>query len=230
MGAMSGSAVGIFAISSKFATTMDMIYGFFYQSWKESSARILNDDDKDEFYNLVYKYLKSFMYSIVLLITAFIPLIFYVLIDKSYNEAILYVPILLIATYFSNISGFYGGIFTAYKDTKIMGTTTIVAAVVNLILMISSINLAGLYAVSLAALIANLVVYQYRKVKVRKYVRLKENKWKMAIDCIVTGVVLALFYSMQIYLQVIGIIIAILYSIGMNCALLHKVYLKIKHK
>ena len=36
------------------------------------------------------------------------------------------------ATYFANISGFYGGVFTAYKDTKIMGTTTVAAAIINL--------------------------------------------------------------------------------------------------
>ena len=68
--------MGIYAISSKFANLMDMIYGFFYQSWKESSARVLQSNDRDDFYNLVYKYLKGFMYSIVLLITSFMPIIF----------------------------------------------------------------------------------------------------------------------------------------------------------
>ena len=36
-----------------------------------------------------------------------------ILINKNFYNAIYYVPILLIATYFANISGFYGGIFTA---------------------------------------------------------------------------------------------------------------------
>ena len=147
MNILDSSLVGIYAISSKFATAMDMIYGFFYQSWKESSARVMQDNDRDEFYNLVYTYLKRFMYAVVLLITAFMPIFFNILIADTFNEAILYVPILLLATYFMNISGFYGGIFTAYKDTKIMGTTTIVAAVINLMLMVASIQYGDLYAV-----------------------------------------------------------------------------------
>ena len=220
MNIMASGALGIYAISSKFANLMDMIYGFFYQSWKESSARVLQSNDRDDFYNLVYKYLKSFMYSIVLLITSFMPIVFKFLIADTYLEAILYVPILLLATYFSNISGFYGGIFTAYKDTKIMGTSTIVAALINLVLMFIIIKFWGLYAVAISALIANIVVYQYRKIKVKKYVILIENRKKIIFDWIMTGIIFLLFYSMNINLQMIGILISIIYFVSMNYEIL----------
>lgn len=220
MNIMTSGALGIYAISSKFANLMDMIYGFFYQSWKESSARVLQSNDRDDFYNLVYKYLKSFMYSVVLLITSFMPIIFKFLIADTYSEAILYVPILLLATYFSNISGFYGGIFTAYKDTKIMGTSTIVAALINLVLMFIIIKFWGLYAVAISALIANIVVYQYRKIKVKKYVILIENRKKIIFDWIMTGIIFLLFYSMNINLQMIGILISIIYFVSMNYEIL----------
>ena len=216
MGVLSSNFVGLYAISSKFATAMDMIYGFFYQSWKESSARVMQDDNKNEFYNLVYKYLKRFMYAIVLVLTACMPIIFKFLIADSFKEAILYVPILLISTYFMNISGFYGGIFTAYKDTKIMGTTTILAAIINLVLMFITIKFGGLYAVSLSALVANFVVYQYRKIKVRKYVILKENKYGILSDWLMTTMILSLFYTMNFKLQILGIIISFIYAVITN--------------
>ena len=230
MNIMTSGALGIYAISSKFANLMDMIYGFFYQSWKESSARVLQSNDRDDFYNLVYKYLKSFMYSIVLLITSFMPIIFKFLIADTYLEAILYVPILLLATYFSNISGFYGGIFTAYKDTKIMGTSTIVAAIINLVLMFIIINFWGLYAVAISALIANIVVYQYRKIKVKKYVILIENRKKIIFDWIMTGIIFLLFYSMNINLQIIGILVSVVYFIIMNYAVLKLIKNKLANR
>lgn len=230
MNIMTSGALGIYAISSKFANLMDMIYGFFYQSWKESSARVLQSNDRDDFYNLVYKYLKSFMYSIVLLITSFMPIIFKFLIADTYSEAILYVPILLLATYFSNISGFYGGIFTAYKDTKIMGTSTIVAAIINLILMFIIINFWGLYAVAISALIANIVVYQYRKIKVKKYVILIENRKKIIIDWIMTGIIFLLFYSMNINLQIIGMLVSVVYFVSMNYAILKLIKNKLANR
>ena len=230
MNIMTSGALGIYAISSKFANLMDMIYGFFYQSWKESSARVLQSNDRDDFYNLVYKYLKSFMYSIVLLITSFMPIIFKFLIADTYLEAILYVPILLLATYFSNISGFYGGIFTAYKDTKIMGTSTIVAAIINLVLMFIIINFWGLYAVAISALIANIVVYQYRKIKVKKYVILIENRKKIILDWIMTGIIFLLFYSMNINLQIIGMLVSVVYFVSMNYAILKLIKNKLANR
>lgn len=230
MNIMTSGALGIYAISSKFANLMDMIYGFFYQSWKESSARVLQSNDRDDFYNLVYKYLKGFMYSIVLLITSFMPIIFKFLIADTYSEAILYVPILLLATYFSNISGFYGGIFTAYKDTKIMGTSTIVAALINLVLMFIIINFWGLYAVAISALIANIVVYQYRKIKVKKYVILIENRKKIIIDWIMTGIIFLLFYSMNINLQIIGMLVSVVYFVSMNYAILKLIKNKLANR
>lgn len=230
MNIMTSGALGIYAISSKFANLMDMIYGFFYQSWKESSARVLQSNDRDDFYNLVYKYLKSFMYSIVLLITSFMPIVFKFLIADTYLEAILYVPILLLATYFSNISGFYGGIFTAYKDTKIMGTSTIVAATINLVLMFIIINFWGLYAVAISALIANIAVYQYRKIKVKKYVILIENRKKIIFDWIMTGIIFLLFYSMNINLQIIGILVSVVYFIIMNYAVLKLIKNKLANR
>ena len=216
MNVVGSAATGLYAVSYKFPNLMDTVYGFFYQSWKESSARVLGNESQNDFYNMVYKYLKNFMFAIVLGLTAFMPIIFKILINKNYYNAIYYVPILLIATYFANISGFYGGIFTAYNDTKIMGTTTIVAAVINLVINLFTIKWIGVYAAALSTLIANLVVYMYRKRKVERYIKLNEN-WKNSfIAFIVTSIVLFLFYSERWTYIVLACLISVLYAIITN--------------
>ena len=225
MNVVGSAATGLYAVSYKFPNLMDTVYGFFYQSWKESSARVLGNESQNDFYNMVYKYLKNFMFAIVLGLTAFIPIIFKILINKNYYNAIYYVPILLIATYFANIPGFYGGIFTAYKDTKIMGTTTIAAAVINLVINLFTIKWIGVYAAALSTLIANLVVYMYRKRKVRRYIKLNEN-WKNSfIAFIVTSIVLFLFYSERWTYIVLSCLISVLYAIITNMDMI-KIILK----
>lgn len=225
MNVVGSAATGLYAVSYKFPNLMDTVYGFFYQSWKESSARVLGNESQNDFYNMVYKYLKNFMFAIVLGLTAFMPIIFKILINKNYYNAIYYVPILLIATYFANISGFYGGIFTAYKDTKIMGTTTIAAAVINLVINLFTIKWIGVYAAALSTLIANLVVYMYRKRKVRRYIELNEN-WKNSfIAFIVTSIVLFLFYSERWTYIVLSCLISVLYAIITNMDMI-KIILK----
>lgn len=219
MNYMGSNYSGLYAVSYKFPTLMDTIYSFFYQSWKESSARVMGDSDQNIFYNSVYNYLKNFMYSVVLGMIAFMPLVFHFLVNPSYQDAILYVPILLMATYFSNISGFYGGIFTAYKDTKIMGTTTIVAACINLMVNFCLIHMWGLYAAAFSTLLANLVVCFYRRIKVRKYIVLQENYRKKLFSCVVTVFVLIMFYCNRYIYTFIGCLISVVYALLMNQSL-----------
>lgn len=223
-------ATGLYAVSYKFPNLMDTVYGFFYQSWKESSARVMGDDSQNDFYNAVYKYLKNFMYALVLGMSAFMPLIFRIMINKNYYEALFYVPILLLATYFANISGFYGGIFTAYKDTKIMGTTTLTAAILNLTINLLMIHKFGIYAAAISTLVANFLIYLYRRWKVSKYIELNEDRRETVIAIASTIVIFALFYSKNLICIGLSCFISILYAVIMNRTLIMKLWNRLKSK
>ena len=230
MNVVGSSATGLYAVSYKFPNLMDTVYGFFYQSWKESSARVLGDESQNDFYNSVYKYLKNFMFALVLGMTAFMPLVFHVLINKSYYNAIYYVPILLMATYFANISGFYGGVFTAYKDTKIMGTTTVAAAIINLAINLFLIKWIGIYAAALSTLIANLAVYIYRKRKVKRYIELNENWKSSGITIIVAVIIFILFYSEKTSYIIVACCVSVVYALITNYEILRNIIIQIKSK
>lgn len=230
MNVVGSSATGLYAVSYKFPNLMDTVYGFFYQSWKESSARVLGDKSQNAFYNSVYKYLKNFMFALVLGMTAFMPIVFHILINESYYKAIYYVPILLMATYFANISGFYGGIFTAYKDTKIMGTTTVAAAIINLAINLILIRWIGIYAAAFSTLIANLAVYIYRKRKVKRYIQLNEN-WKSSIIAIIIAcIIFILFYSEKTVYVLLACCISIAYALITNYEMIKNILIQIKFK
>lgn len=230
MNVLGSDAAGLYAVSYKFPNLMDTVYGFFYQSWKESSARVLNGENQDDFYNSVYENLKNFMFSLVIGMTAFMPLVFFILINKNYYAAIQYIPVLLLATYFSNMSGFYGGIFTAYKDTKIMGTTTVAAATINLSVNLLMIRKFGIYAAAVSTLVANFVVYVYRKIKVRKYIRLKENWKKSTFAVLFTVVEFVFFYTMNKMLWMAGCVLAVFYAFFLNRSMMFFVVKKMKTK
>ena len=227
---LGSKATGLYAVSYKFPNLMDTVYGFFYQSWKESSARVMGEDSQNDFYNNVYETLKNFMYALVLGMSAFMPLVFRVLINKNYYEALLYVPILLLATYFANISGFYGGIFTAYKDTKIMGTTTLTAAILNVTINLLMIHKFGIYAAAISTLVANFVIYLYRRWKVSKYVKLSENKKNIVISIVSTLAIFILFYSKNTLCMCISCFIALLYAGVMNKTLIVALWNQMRRK
>ena len=107
-------------------------------------------------------------------------------------------------------------IFTAYKDTKIMGTTTVAAAIINIAVNILLIYKFGLFAAAVSTLVANFIVYVYRKVKVKKYIILQENIFETIFSIVVIILVWGLFYSENIIFQGIGCIISMLYAVIAN--------------
>ena len=222
---VSSAANGIYAMASKFPNIISVLYGYFYTAWKESAARIVKEENKNEYYNSIYHDAKRFLYAVTICLIAAMPFVFPIFINETYDEAYIYIPIIMIATYYSNLSSFFGGIFSAYKDTKIMGSTTIIAAILNLVIMIAFVTNFEIYAACFSMLIANLLVYFYRRKKLKKYLKLKELKWKgpmlfLAIICLA-------YYAKYIpgisgntaliwIINIISLLIAILYSLANN--------------
>ena len=222
---VSSAANGIYAMASKFPNIISVVYGYFYTAWKESAARIVKEDNKNDYYNSIYHDAKRFLYAITICLIAAMPFVFPIFINETYDEAYIYIPIIMIATYYSNLSSFYGGIFSAYKDTKIMGSTTIVAAILNVVIMCVFVNQFKIYAACFSMLIANLIVYFYRKKKLRRYIKLRELKWQgpmlfLTIICLayyakyvpVIGEKTILLWGINI----LSLLIAILYSLANN--------------
>mgnify|MGYP001852237556 FL=1 len=236
---VSSAANGIYAMANKFPNIINVLYGYFYTAWKESAAKIVKEDNKNQYYNSIYHDAKRFLYAVTICLIAVMPFAFPIFINEAYDEAYVYIPIVMIATYYSNLSSFYGGIFSAYKDTKIMGTTTIVAAVINLVIDLLLVNSLKIYAACFSTLIANLIVYFYRKKKLKKYLKLKELKWQgpmlfLAIICLayyakyipVIGNNPVLLWT----INVISLVIAVLYSLLNNWKFIKGIINTIKGK
>ena len=214
-------ANGIYSVANKFPNIVYTCYGFFSTAWKESAARILKEDNKSAYYNSIYKDIKFFLKAIVLGLIAVMPFAFPILVDSSYGDAYVYIPILVISIYYTNMSNFYGGIFTAYKDTKIMGSTTVMAAITNIVINLIFIPKFGIYAATFSTLISNFIVYVYRRVRLTDYIRLKEKfNYVFWILLVIT---LASYYYNNIITNVITFIVVLAYCIFTNWNLLKKI-------
>ena len=186
---------GIFSMAHKFPVIVNSISSFFYTAWKETSAKVLNDGNPEEFYNAVYQKYDIFAKSIVIGVISILPMIFPVMVKNEFIESYAYVPVLLVAIYLANMAGFYGGIFSAYKNTKIMGTTTALAAAINVAVDLILITQIGLWAAALSTLISNLYVYVARRKAVKAYVSLALDKKADGVLIALLTVALAMYYS-----------------------------------
>ena len=221
-------ANGLYSIANKFPNIIYTFYGFFSTAWKESAARILKEDNKAQYYNSIYKDIKFFLKAIVLGLIAIMPFAFPLLVDPNYNEAYIYIPILVISIYYTNMSNFYGGIFTAYKNTKIMGSTTLLAAIMNVTLNLLFIPKMGIWAATLSTLISNVIVFAYRRYRLREYIQLKEKFnyvfWILLVITLIT------YYKNNMILNVVMLAIVLVYCIITNKNFIKKMLQPIIHK
>ena len=210
-------------MACKFPNIINVIYGYFYTAWKESSAKIIKDEESKKVYNSIYHDMKRILFTVTILLIAVMPFMFNVFINKQYDEAFIYIPLIIIATYYANLSSFIGGIFTAFKQTKIIGTTTIVAAIINLIIDLILIWKIQIYAACISTLLANIIIYYYRKYKLRKLIKLKElNMIGPGIILLIVCFVYYLKYIPNVAFSVyycvnfVVLVLVAIYSIAVN--------------
>lgn len=221
---------GILAIAHKFPNIMNTVYGYFYTAWKEEASRAIKEDNPNKFYNYIYDILSRFLIAISLGMISILPFVFNIFVNVSFNEAYKYIPLLVIAMYFGNISGFYGGIFSANKKTKIMGTTTIFSAIINIVINILLIKALGIYATIISTFVANFTVCIYRYTKLKEFVVLKNN-YKLYLSTIIILIIIIIcYYSSKRIMNIIGFSVMIIYVIYINKNVLFSILLKVKEK
>jgi len=214
-GILGSSANGIYSIANKFPNVMNTLYGFFYTAWKESASKALKVEEHNAYYNSIYKAVRNFLFAVSLGLIVIMPFAFKVLINEAYNEALLYIPILVIAVYYGNLSGFYGGLFVAFKDTKTLGISTIAGAIINILVNVLLINSIGIYAAAISTLVSNYLVNEYRKIKVRKFVSIS-YKEHLVTDFIMMMAVCVVFYYNNFILNIISLFFTCLYCLYIN--------------
>ena len=158
-----------------------------------------------------------------------LPFIFNILIKNDYREAYFYIPIMVISVYFSNMSNFCSGIFSAYKDTKILAKTTIVATLINLVVGVVGIRYIGLYATVIATLTSYFIIFLYRNYKLRKYIILKKDKY-LFLNMFVLLLVTLLYYTKNYLLCLVGLLVALFYTYYLNKPFINSIIKKIRRK
>lgn len=231
------AANGIYSMANKFPNIINVLYSYFYTAWKESAAKIVKEDNKEKYYNSIYSDVKRLLYAVTLCLIAAMPFAFPIFIHSQYNDAYRYIPIIMVAMYFSNMSSFYGGIFSAYKKTNIMGYTTMIAAIINLIIDLGLVGRIGIFAACLSTLVADLFVYLFRRYKLKNIIHLKENKiWGPGIIMVIVLITYYLKYFTGLkgvgywIISIVVLILSIGYSYMLNKKIVDNSLKTIKRK
>lgn len=194
LASMSGLAsVGIYAVANKFPTILAVFNTVFFKAWQSSAIEQDDAKDSDEYYTKVFNTFAAFMFLLASGILVFIKPLMAVAVSAEFYEAWEYVPVLLLGTVFSAFAAFLGmNYMLSKRDTKKALFSTVIAALLNIILNILLIPLYGIHGAAFATLISFVMIFAIRAYESPRYK-------KIAFDwfLIVTSV---LIFSIQSFM------------------------------
>ena len=202
---LGAAANGIYAISNKFPTIISSLLGIFNLSWSESAALHINSKDRDEFFSDVLNTVTKIFTSLGVGMIACMPFVFPILINYKYNEAFNYIPILVLATVFNVAICMYTGIYIAKKMTKQVASTTIMGAIINIVINLVFVKILGLYAAALSTAISYFVMMIYRHIDLKKYVKITYEKGLIIKTILIFTFSIILYYQHNLILNIINL-------------------------
>ena len=143
---LGASANGILAVSHKFPAIFMTFYNVFLLAWHETGAIHYFDSDRDDFFSEMIMKITTAFVTIGIGIIAVLPIVFLWFVNISYDEAYYNIPIYIYAFFFNIIVGMLGIVYVATKQTIEIAKTTIISALVNIIVNVALIKVIGLYA------------------------------------------------------------------------------------
>ena len=207
---------GIYSAANKFSGVFTTLYSVFNLTWTESASININSEDRDEFFSKILDFVIRFFGCLCLGTIAVMPFVFNILINEKFAEAYYQIPILILGSVFNILVSFVGSIYVAKKLTKEIAKTSVISAVINIFVNIVLIKSIGLYAASISTVIAYALMFIYRWIDVKKYVKFNVNKILMFALTIMYGITIFTYYLKNTMISVVVLVIVVIFSIITN--------------
>ena len=207
---------GIYSAANKFSGIFSTLYSVFNLTWTESASININSEDRDEFFSKIFDFIVRFFGSLCLGTIAVMPFVFGILVNEKFAESYYQIPILILGSVFNILVSFLGSVYVAKKLTKEIAKTSIIAAIINIVVNIALINQIGLYAASISTVIAYFAMFIYRWIDVKKYVSIKTNKALIAVLSFSFLVVIITYYLKMKIISIVVLLAVIIIAIYIN--------------
>ena len=217
---LGASQNGIYSAATKLPNLFATVFNVFNLAWTEVAARSINEKDVDKYYSVLFKNLYSFMIGILIVLITISPIMYNVLIDAKFHDGYNQLPVLYIGILSSCFVSFFGGLYVALKRTKEVGFSSIIGAVLNVLINIIFIEKIGLYAASFSTLISFMIILIYRIIDIKKFINITYDLKSILIGIIFVIIVIVGFYINNITSIIINAILAIVYNLKFNIFLL----------
>lgn len=223
-------ANGIYSAANKFSNVLSTFYSVFNLTWTESASLYIDSKSSSTFFSRILDAIIRLFGGLCIIIIVYMPFIFPIMINESYGEAYLQIPILIASVFFNILVSFLGSIYIAKKITNEIAKTSIYAGIINIIVNLLLIKHIGLFAASISTAIAYFLMFLYRWFDSKKYIKILVN-YKLIIQLVLIFVfVLISYYINNNILNMTMAIIGTMYVVYMNKQYIYLGYLFVKNQ
>lgn len=214
---------GIYAVSTKFPTLLMTFNSLFNMAWTESAIEEFNSAKRNEHYTKVFNSLLKLQFSVFLVVLPITKFVFNLMIDESFSKAKFYVPFLLLAAIFHTFAVFYGAGFLSSKETGGALSTTVVSAVINILVLLCSIRFLGLMAAAIAEFIGYVVLWLTRVKKTKKYFEIKLDFKLLVYFIFMSALFICCYYLDNFVISVLMTFISAISFFAINKDIIYKI-------
>lgn len=163
---------GIYAIAAKFPSALSMITSIFYSAWQEQAILTYDDENRDEYYSKIFAQYYKALFCIILMAIPLTKVVINYTMTQEFHSASKYIGFLYLAGVFQAFSAFYGTGYLSTRQTRGAMTTTIVGAIMNVVINALFMPKYGLQIAGFSTFFSYVTVWGLRIFQTRKYFRI----------------------------------------------------------
>lgn len=206
-------ASGVYAAAHKIPTILTAVSDIFNQAFLISAVNNINDDDSSIYFKNISRYFLILNFLGCSVLIAFSEIVAKILFSEEYIYGWVYIPILILAAMFSSLSAYLASFYRAIKNSGILFGSTLIGAIINVILNFVLIKLLGTIGAAYATAISFGVVFIIRNYYSNKLVQLDCITKKSCVAgsvVIVQAILISLDFKSKYYISIIAIFAVLL--------------------
>lgn len=145
---------GIYGICCKIPTMLSLVFSIFNLSFQQFVMHSNDETSQKNYYNFLLKKVIKILFSGSIAIIAITPIIYYQFLNNDYWSGISCTPVLLAGAIMLSLAQYTGDLLLAKKHTRVIGLSTVIGAIVNIILNIITIPKFGIIGASISTMIS----------------------------------------------------------------------------
>lgn len=202
---INAAALGLYAVAGKIPSVINVIVSIFSQAWDISSIKEVESTKDTGFFDNVFKLYSFLVFFVTILAITLTKAFMQIYVGPEFRQAWLFVPLLLVSAAFGALGSYFGSFFGALKKSNLSMWSTLLAAVINILINFILIPHIGIWGAVISTLSAYTVMMIFRIVSVLKYININIHPTVFIINCL-----LVLIQAILISLDYFNVFVSLL--------------------